>query len=45
MSDVINNALGSILGAVAYRGALALALDQRTSRIVTWANGFRQRGS
>jgi hypothetical protein len=45
MSDVINNALGSIVGAVAYRGAIALKLDRAMSRIVSRANGFRQRSS
>ena len=40
MSDVINNILGSVLGAAAYRGVLALALDQVISWIVGVMNGI-----
>lgn len=39
MSDVINNAFGSILGAAAYRGALAREVDRWTCRIVSLGNG------
>jgi hypothetical protein len=41
MSDLINNILGSVLGAAAYRGAAARFLDRTMSRIVEIANGRR----
>jgi hypothetical protein len=40
MSDLINNILGSVLGAVAYRGATARFLDRTISRVVGIANGL-----
>jgi hypothetical protein len=42
MSDLINNILGSIVGAVAYRGVIARAFDRMMSSITCAANGFRQ---
>ena len=42
MSDLINNILGSILGAAAYRGVTARAFDRVMSRIVDAVNGFRK---
>ena len=42
MSDLINNILGSVLGAVAYRGAVARGLDRVMLRIVDAVNGFRK---
>jgi hypothetical protein len=42
MSDLINNILGSILGAAAYRGVTARALDRVISRMVDAMNGFRK---
>jgi hypothetical protein len=41
MSDLINNALGSILGAVAYRGVVARAFDRVLARIAGGLNRFR----
>lgn len=48
MADLINNILGSILGAAAYRGTGALAFDRVMSWIIGAVNGFlnaRQIGS
>jgi hypothetical protein len=42
MSDLINNILGSIAGAAAYRGVIARAFDRMMSSIAGVANGFRQ---
>jgi len=42
MSDLINNTLGSILGAAAYRGAVARAFDRGMPWIVDALNGFRK---
>jgi hypothetical protein len=42
MSDLINNILGSILGAAAYRGVTARAFDRVMSSIVDAVNGFRK---
>ena len=42
MSDLINNTLGSVLGAAAYRGAIARAFDRVMSWIVGAVNGFRK---
>ena len=42
MSDLINNTVGSILGAAAYRGVIARAIDRAMSWIVDTLNGFRQ---
>jgi hypothetical protein len=42
MSDLINNILGSLLGAAAYRGVTARAVDRVTSWIVDAVNGFRK---
>jgi len=42
MSDLINNILGSVLGAAAYRGAAARALDRGMSWIVDAGSGFRK---
>ncbi len=41
MSDLINNILGTVIGAAAYRGAGARAFDRVMSWIVDAANGFR----
>jgi glycopeptide antibiotics resistance protein len=38
MSDLINNILGSVLGAAAYRGAFAQAFDRMISWIVDAVN-------
>ena len=42
MSDLINNTVGSVLGAAAYRGAVARELTRAMSWIVDTLNGFRQ---
>ena len=42
MSDLINNILGSVLGAAAYREAAARAVDRVMSSIVDAGNGFRK---
>ena len=42
MSDLINNILGSIVGAAAYRGAIARAFDRVMASITAAVNGFRQ---
>ena len=44
MADLINNILGSILGAAAYRGAGGLAFDRVMSWIAGAVNGFLNRG-
>jgi hypothetical protein len=44
MSDLINNTVGSILGAAAYRGVVALTFDRAVSRIVDTLNGFQRAG-
>jgi hypothetical protein len=44
MSDLINNILGSVLGAAAYRGVIVRAFDRVMSRIVGAMNGFRKPG-
>ena len=41
MSDLINNILGSVLGAVGYRGTGARAFDRLVSGFVAAVNGFR----
>lgn len=40
MADVINNILGTVLGAVAYRGAIASTFDRLMAWIVGEVNGF-----
>lgn len=42
MSDLINNILGSIVGAVAYRGVMARAFDRMMSSIADAATGIRR---
>ncbi|HEY4054131.1 MAG TPA: VanZ family protein [Terriglobales bacterium] len=41
MSDLINNTVGSVLGAAVYRGAVAQAFDRQMSWIVDALNAFR----
>jgi hypothetical protein len=42
MSDLINNILGSVLGAVAYRGVFARAFDRAISGIVNVVDEFQR---